>query len=182
MAEWWAGGESIPVERVLREWVEREARKEQYPDADPAGWGRGRLVSELTETYEEPAEPVLDDALDWRAVDLIGEQLGDLGTFPEPAWDRLSGDGTVAGAINRGADSKVSEAFPKAVEKIAWFAEHPDREFGAAVAWQRDGEWPPVLLDGNHRACGLHCAARQGASVRLTVHLGLESPPESRTG
>lgn len=177
MTDWWERGEPIAVETVLRGWIEREARKAQYPDADPIDWGRERLLRELTETYEEPAEPVVDDGLDWRAVELTGDELGELGTFPEPAWDHLAGDGTVAGAVTRLDDPTVADDFPDAAEKIVWFAEHADEEFGAAVAWQRNGGWPPVLLDGNHRACGAHRAAREERTISLTVHLGVRSSP-----
>lgn len=177
MTDWWHRGRSVDAETVLREWVEREARKAEYPEADTGGWDRERLLSALTDTYEEPAEPVAGETLDWRAVELTGAELGELGTFPEPAWDRLSGDGTVSGAVDRTEESSVVADFPDAAEKIAWFAEHAEQEFGAAVVWHRDGEWPPVLLDGNHRACGVHRASRTGAAVSLTVHLGYESLP-----
>ncbi len=177
MTDWIDRGECVAVETVLREWVEREARKEAYPDADPADWERERLLHELTDSYEEPAEPVVEDRLDWYAVELDGEELGDLGTFPEPAWDVLSGDGTVAGAVEQLNDPTVVDDFPGAAEKVDWFAENAGSEFGAAVAWQRDDEWPPRLLDGNHRACGFHRAAREGRTVSLTVHLGVASPP-----
>ena len=177
MTDWWDRGEPIHVETVLREWVEREARKAEYPDADPADWGRERLQAELTERYEEPAEPVVADRLDWYKVDLTGDELGNLGTFPEPAWDHLASDGTVAGAVERLDDPTVAEDFPDAAAKIEEFAAHADGELGAAVAWQRDEEWPPRLLDGNHRACGVHRAAQDGESVGFTVHLGVESTP-----
>ncbi|NHX34945.1 MULTISPECIES: hypothetical protein [Halolamina] len=177
MTDWIERGASVAVETVLREWIEREARKEQYPDADPTDWDRERLRRELTDTYGEPAEPVVDGRLDWRAVELTGGELGELGTFPEPAWDHLAGDGTVAGAVTRLDDPVVVDDFPDAAEKIAWFAEHADEEFGAAVAWQQTDEWPPVLLDGNHRACGAHRAAREGEGVTLELHLGYESLP-----
>lgn len=175
MTDWIERGEPVAVETVLRDWIKREARKDAYPDADPADWERERLLRELTDTYEEPAEPVVDDRLHWRAVELTGDELGRLGTFPEPAWDHLSGDGTVAGAVERLDDPSVVDDFPDAAAKITWFAAHNHEAFGAAVAWQRDGEWPPRLLDGNHRACGLHRAAEQGETVSLTVHLGVES-------
>lgn len=171
MTDWSERCEPIDAEVVLREWIEREARKESYPDADPGDWSHERLVTELSDTYEEPVDPVADPDLDWQAVRLDGEALGTLGTFPEPAWDRLSGDGTVAGAVERVSDPAVAADFPDAAEKIRWFAAHPEHEYGAAVAWQRDGEGPPVLLDGNHRACGLHRAARDGRPVSLAVHI-----------
>lgn len=177
MTDWWHRGRSIDAETVLRDWVEREARKAAYPDADAGGWDGEQLLTALTDTYEEPAEPVADETLDWRAVELTGAELGELGVFPEPAWDRLSGDGTVSGAADRIEKPSVVVDFPAAAEKIAWFAAHPEREFGAAVAWQRDSEWPPVLLDGNHRACGTHRASKTGTAVSLTVHLGAESLP-----
>ena len=178
MVEWRARGDPVAVETVLREWVKREARKPQYPDADPGEWHRERLATELAETYEEPVDPVLEDRLDWRAVTLSGEELGRLGTFPEPSWARFSGDGTVAGAVDRLSQPEVAAEFPDATEKIEWFAERPTTEFGAAVAWQRDGDWPPVLLDGNHRACGIHEAARRGTESAVVVHLGYEVLPE----
>ena len=177
MTDWAERGEPVAVETVLREWVEREARKDEYPDADPSGWSRERLLRELTATYEEPAEPVVDDDLDWYAVELAGEELGELGTFPGSGWAWLSGDGTVAGAVERLDDPAVAADCPDAAETVDWFAAHADRKFGAAVAWQRDDEWPPRLLDGNHRACGFHRAARDGNPVSLTVHLGVSSPP-----
>jgi hypothetical protein len=172
VTDWIERGEPIPVETVLREWVDREARKDAYPDADPAGWDRERLLQDLTETYEEPAEPVVD-GLEWYVVELDGDEVGELGTFPGSGWEWLSEDGTVAGAVERLDDQSIAAAAPDAAEKVAWFAEHPAREFGAAVAWQRDGEWPPRLLDGNHRACGSYRAARDGEDVSLTVHLGV---------
>ena len=177
MPDWIERADPVPVETVLREWIRREARKDEYPDADPADWERERLLHELTDSYEEPAEPVVDDALDWYAVELDGEELGGIGTFPEPAWDLLSGDGTVAGAVEQLDDPAVVDDFPGAAEKVDWFADHAAESFGAAVAWQRDDEWPPRLLDGNHRACGFHRAARDGNPVSLTVHLGVSSPP-----
>jgi len=178
MTGWWKCGESITIEEVLREWVEREARNDEYPDADSSGWDHERLVAELGDTYKEPVDPVDDPALDWKAVQLDGEEVGELGTFPEPAWDRLSGDSTVSGAVERLRDPAVAEQFPGATKKIEWFTEHIEsRAFDAAVLWQRDGKWPPVLLDGNHRACAAHWTAREGAEPTVTVHLGYETLP-----
>jgi hypothetical protein len=177
MSDWWHRGRGIDAETVLREWVEREARKDGYPDADPTGWDRERAFTALTDTYEEPADPVVEERLDWRAVELSGAELGDLGPFPGSGWAWLSAEGTMADAVTRLEDPSVAAECPDAAAKVAWFAEHADQEFGAAVAWQREGEWPPVLLDGNHRACGLHRASRAGAAVSLTVHLGVESLP-----
>lgn len=173
MTDWTERGEPIAVETVLREWVEREARKDAYPDADPADWDRDRLLQELTDTYEEPAEPVVD-GLEWYAVELDGDEAGALGTFPGSGWEWLSEDGTVAGAVERLDDESVAREVPDAAEHVDWFAAHPDCEFGAAVAYQRDDEWPPRLLDGNHRACGTYRAARRGEDASLTVHLGVE--------
>ncbi|WP_348606739.1 hypothetical protein [Halobaculum rarum] len=48
----------------------------------------------------------------------------------------------------------------------------------ALVARQFDEEWPPALLEGNHRACAAHRAAREGSSVEVTVHLGHETTIE----
>ena len=173
MTDWTERGEAISVETVLREWVDREARKDAYPDADPAGWDRERLLRELIETYEEPAEPVVDGR-EWYTVEFDGDEVGELGTFPGSGWEWLAEDGTVASAVERLDDESVAGEVPDAAEKVAWFAEHPGREFGAAVAWQPDGEWPPRLLDGNHRACGTYRAARSGEDASLTVHLGVE--------
>ncbi len=165
MTEWWERGDPIAVETVLHEWVEREARKDEYPDADPAGWERERLRRALTDSYEEPADPVGEERLDWRAIKLTGAELGELGPFPGSGWEWLSAGGSIADAVTRLDDPAVAAECPDAAEQVAWVAEHADREFGSAVALEREGEWPPVLLDGNHRACGLHRASRAGATV-----------------
>lgn len=171
------GVRRVTFETVLRAWVRRETRPVGSPDADPADWSVGTLQAELERTFGEPAGVARNSAA-WVAVDLDGEALGDLGVFPEPAWQRFSGDGTVRGAVDRfirEPDAAETE-FPDATRTIRGFRERlPGPDLGAAVAQQWPDDPPPRLLDGNHRACAVHWAAREGADVSLTVHLGHET-------
>jgi hypothetical protein len=170
--------ESLTQAETLRRWVEREREKEEYPDADPSGWSNERLVHELEETYDEPAGAATRGTPTWTAVTLDGAEVGGLDAFPACGWDALSGDGQIADAVDRLRSESLSEAFPDATDAIAWFrsAYRDERSFGGLVARQFDGEWPPVLLEGNHRACAAGWLAREGHHVSVTVHLGHEQP------
>lgn len=168
---------------MFREWVRRETDKPETAGRDPTGWDRDRAIRVLAETFDEPARPAAAGEPTWHAVTLSGAELGRLGTFPEPAWDRLSGDGTVAGAVDRfAAADGVESSFPSATETVRELRAAATTELGAAVARAVDGDgeptetWPPRLLDGNHRACAVHWAARRGASASLTVHLAHDRP------
>ncbi|MEZ3144145.1 hypothetical protein [Halobaculum sp. MBLA0143] len=175
--------EPLSPATVFREWIRRETDKSETPDRDPTGWDRDRAIRVLAETFDEPARPAATGEPVWHAVTLSGAELGALGTFPEPAWDRLSDDGTVAGAVDRfAAADGVESSFPGATETVRAMRPAATTELGAAVARAVDGDgeptgsWPPRLLDGNHRACAVHWAARQGASTSLTVHLAHDRP------
>ena len=177
---------SVSPATVYREWIRREADKPETPDRDPTGWDRDRALRVLAETFDEPARPAADGEPTWHAVTLSGAELGVLGTFPESAWDRLSGDGTVAGAVDRfAADDGVASAFPGATETVRALQTAATADLGAAVARPvaADGEpaatWPPRLSDGDLRGCTVHWAARDGVAAS-TVHLAHDRPLSAR--
>lgn len=164
---------------ALRRWVSREAEKDEYPAVDPSVWDRDRLVRELESTFDEPVPAATRDSPTWLSITLDAEEVGKLDPFPGPGWSALSKDGTVSDAVERLRSRDLTEEFPRATAKIDEFrTEPPAGGFGALLARQ-DGEWPPVLLDGNHRACAVHWLSREGDSNVVTVHLAVEDSPET---
>jgi hypothetical protein len=162
---------------VFRRWVRRERRKSEYPDADPDEWDVDRLRDELEATVDEPAEPASRGSPTWTTVVVDGGEVGEFDAFPACGWDTLTNDGTIADAVDRLVDEDLSESYPDLTESVAAFREgYPEADYGALVARQFDDEWPPILLEGNHRSCAAHLAAREGSHVELEVHLGHERP------
>jgi len=89
----------------------------------------------------------------------------------------MTGGETLAGAIDRMQAGEFDVDFPEFVEKISSMRhQYPDHTFGAAVVRQYDEFWPPVMLDGNHRAWAAILAVRDGLDVEIEVHVGHESP------
>lgn len=171
------GDPGITETAVFRRWVRRETRKDAYPDADPDGWDGRRLQRELEETYDEPAAPASRGSPEWTSLTVPGRELGSFDAFPACGWDALSNDGTIGDAVDRLQGEDLAEEFPDATRTVEWFRDqYPEGAFGALVVRQYDEAWPPVVLEGNHRACGAHWASREGASVSLEVHLGHERP------
>jgi hypothetical protein len=178
----------VTEERVLRAWVRREARKSAYPGADPTDWDRDRLLTALSETYDEPAATAVEEASTWTALRLSGSAVGDLAPFPGSGWTALADDGRIAAAVDRLQSEDLAAEFPDATASIDWFRTAlPEREFGGLVALARAGEWPPILLEGNHRACAANWLAREAETeaededdrsdpLTLTVHLAHGRP------
>lgn len=163
----------LSQEEVFRRWILREVPKEQYPDADPSDWDTTHLLHELEESYEEPAEAAARGSPNWFSITVDGAEIGKFDAFPACGWDELSENGTIRKVVDRLQSENIKDEFPKAVSKISEFKRmYPEQDFGAIVARQYDGDWPPILLEGNHRACAAHWASRQGVSVELTVHIG----------
>lgn len=167
---------TLDLETVLREWVHREARKTEYPDADPMEWDGQRLTSELKTTYEEPVQYATVRTSAWTELVVSGSEIGKFDPYPSIGCNWLTGGTTLAGAIERMETEDLSEAAPEFVEKVSTFRQQcPDHEFGAVVVRQFDETWPPVTLDGNHRAWAAIVAARDGLDVEVSVHLGHET-------
>lgn len=163
---------------VLRAWVRREARKPDYPapDGELEGLDHETLVATLEETYDEPAEAATAGDPTWLTLEVSGTALGDLRVFPACGWDELAADGTVRDAVS-GLQERGPTAFPDATAAVRTFrSQLPGASLGALVAREVDGEWPPVLLEGNHRACAAHWAAREGEACSLPVHLAITRP------
>lgn len=168
---------TLDLETVLREWVRREARKTEYPDADPTEWEEQRLTSELETTYEEPVQYATVRTPAWTELVVSGSEIEKFDPYPSIGCNWLTGGTTLAGAIERMESEGLSEAAPKFVEKVSKLRQqYPDHEFGAVVVRQFDETWPPVTLDGNHRAWAAIVAARDGLDVEVSVHLGHETP------
>lgn len=168
---------TLDVEAVLREWVRREARKTEYPDADPDEWGEERLVSELRTTYEEPVQYVTFRAPEWTELVVSGSEIGKFDPYPSIGCNWLTGGKTLSGAIDRMQTGDLAEDSPDFIEKVFTFRrQYPHHDFGAVVVRQCEEFWPPVMLDGNHRAWAAIIAAREGQDVELRVHIGHETP------
>ncbi|MXR20425.1 hypothetical protein [Halobacterium bonnevillei] len=168
---------SLDVTEVLRQWIRREAEKEGYPNTDPSGWDNERLVSELRTTYDEPVQYATFRAPEWTTLVVSGFELGKFDPYPSIGCNWLTGGKTLAGAIERLQARALDEDFPDFVAKISSLRhQYPDHAFGAVVVRQYDEFWPPVVLDGNHRAWAAILAARDGLGVELEVHVGHESP------
>lgn len=163
----------IPQERILRDWVKREEQKEIYPDATFDEWGRSRLVSELEQTYDEPAEAAVRESPSWASIEVSGHEVGKFDAFPACGWDKISNNGTISDVIDNLQSEQAQSEFLTATKKISKFKRLlPNNNLGAIVARQFNKEWPPVILEGNHRACAAHWLAREEVSVQLRVHLG----------
>lgn len=172
---------TLDVETVLREWVHREARKTEYPDADPDEWDEERLVSELRTTYDEPVQYATVRAPEWTELVVSGAELGQFDPYPSIGCNWVTGGNPLGGAVDRLQNGDLIEECPEVVEKISRFRRrYPDHEFGAVVVRQYDECWPPVTLDGNHRAWAAILAARDGLDVELRVHIGHETPLDER--
>ncbi|TKX83967.1 hypothetical protein EXE43_21440 [Halorubrum sp. SS5] len=141
------------------------------------GWDERRLVSELETTYEEPVQYATFGETTWSEIAVSGSTIGQSDPYPSIGCNWLTGGGTLAGAVERIQTEDLSDDAPNFVEKVSAFRQQcPDHEFGAVVVRQYDESWPPVTLDGNHRAWGAIWAASEGLDVELTVHLGHETP------
>lgn len=168
---------TLALTDVLREWVLREAQKTDYPDADPSDWDKERLISELKTTYDEPVQYATFRAPAWTTLTVSGSELGKFDPYPSIGCNWVTGGKTLAGAIDRMQTGDLREESPELGEQILTFRrQFPDLEPGAVVVRQYTECWPPVTLDGNHRAWAANLAAREGLDVELTVHLGHETP------
>jgi len=168
---------SLDITEVFRQWILREAQKEEYPDADPSGWDKERLVSKLGTTYDEPVQYATFRAPQWTTLVVRGSELGKFDPYPSIGCNWMTGGETLAGAIDRMQAGEFDVDFPEFVEKISSMRhQYPDHTFGAAVVRQYDEFWPPVMLDGNHRAWAAILAVRDGLDVEIEVHVGHESP------
>jgi hypothetical protein len=168
---------TLDFETVLRDWVCREARKAAYPAADPGEWDEQRLISDLRTTYEEPVQYATFRAPAWTELIVSGSEIGKFDPYPSIDCNWLTGGTTLAGAIDRMQTGDLSDAAPDFIEKVSMFRQqYPDHEFGAVVVRQYEESWPPVVLDGNHRAWAAILAAREGLDVELSVHVGHETP------
>jgi hypothetical protein len=168
---------TLDLKAVLREWVGREAEKAEYPDADPEEWDEQRLISNLKTTYKEPVQYATFRAPAWTKIVVEGSEIGKFDPYPSIDCNWLTGGQTLAGAIDRMQTEDLSGAAPEFVERVsACRQQYPDHTFGAVVVRQYEEFWPPVTLDGNHRAWAAILAAREGLDVELTVHLGHEMP------
>lgn len=168
---------SLDITEVLRQWILREAQKEEYPDTNPSGWDKERLVSELRTMYDEPVQYATFRPPEWTTLVVRGSELGKFDPYPSIGCNWMTGGKTLAGAIDRMQAGEFDEELPDFVEKISTFRhQYPDHAFGAVVVRQCDEFWPPVMLDGNHRALAAILAARDGLGVELKVHVGHESP------
>jgi hypothetical protein len=168
---------SIDVTEVLRQWVLREAEKQEYPAADPSGWDTERLVTELGTTYDEPVQYATFRTPRWTTVAVSGSELGKFDPYPSIGCHWLTGGKTLAGAIDRIQAGELAEECPEFADTISKFRqEFPDHRFGPIVVRHCEEFWPPVTLDGNHRAWAAILAARDGLDVELEVHVGYETP------
>jgi hypothetical protein len=167
----------LSITEVLRQWILREAQKEAYPAADPSNWDTERLVSELETTYEEPVQYATFRAPAWTTLVVSGSELGKFDPYPSIGCNWLAGGTTLAGGIDRLQAGDLDDDASEFVEKISTLRrQYPDHQFGAVIVRQYDEFWPPVTLDGNHRAWAAILAARDGLDVELEVHVGHESP------
>ncbi len=166
----------LDITEVLRQWILREAQKEAYPAADPSGWDRERLVSELRTTYDEPVQYATFGAPDWTTLVVRGSELGKFDPYPSIGCNWLTGGKTLAGAIDRLQAGELDDEASDFVAKVSTLRrQFPDHGFGAVIVRQYEEFWPPVTLDGNHRAWAAILAARDGLDVALEVHVGHES-------
>jgi hypothetical protein len=164
------------ITEVLRQWIRREAQKEAYPAADPSDWERERLVAELEKTYDEPIRYATFRAPAWTTLVVSGSELGKFDPYPSIGCNWVAGGGTLAGAVDRLQAGDLDDDAADFVAKVSAFRRQlPKHRFGVIVVRQYDEFWPPVTLDGNHRACAAILAAREGLDVEIEVHVGHES-------
>lgn len=169
-------GTSLDITEVIRQWILREAEKEEYPSTNPSGRDKARLVSELRTTYDEPVQYATFRAPEWTKLVVSGSELGKFDPYPSIGCNWLAGGKTLLGAIDRLQAGEFDEDFPEFVERISSLRrQYPDHAFGAVVVRQYDEFWPPVMIDGNHRAWAAILAAKDGLDVELEVHVGHES-------
>lgn len=169
----------LTLREVLHRWVLREAEKEQYPDAEPSNWSEERLPEELETTYEEPVGYAAFRTPEWTSFVISGDEVGKFNPYPSIGCNAFTGHGTLSRAIDRLETEDIAANYPDAVEKIARIRRlYPDRDLGAVVVRQYKEFWPPVALDGNHRAWAAVQASWDDVDVELTVHFGHELPLE----
>ena len=153
----------------------REARKPGYPDADPDQWDKQRLVSERRTTYDEPVQYATVRQPAWTTLLVSGSELGKLDPYPSIGWNWMTGGEPLSGAIDRLQAGDLVEECPGSIETVASFRrQYPDHTVGAIVVRHYEECWPPVTLDGNHRALAALVAAREHVDVELTAHIGHE--------
>ena len=111
--------DNLDLNEVLQEWVIREAKKEQYPNADPAEWEEERLVHELKTTYEEPVNYAIFRDPDWSSLIISGSQIGKFDPYPSIGCNAFTGKETLSGAIDRLQTENIADDYPNAVEKIS---------------------------------------------------------------
>lgn len=170
---------SLDITEVLRQWIIRESQKEEYPSGNPSGWDKQRLVSELKTTYGEPVQYATFRAAEWTSLVVSGSELGKFDPYPSIGCNWITGGNTLAGGIDRLQEGMFEEDLQNFCEKISTFRhQYSDHPFGAVVVRQYDEFWPPVMLDGNHRAWAAILAARDGLDVELEIQIGHESPLE----
>ncbi|MFB6269835.1 MAG: hypothetical protein ABEH83_07815 [Halobacterium sp.] len=168
---------SLDLREVLRQWIRREAQKEEYPNANPAGWEKERLVAELRTTYDEPVQYATFREAEWTTLVVSGSELGKFDPYPSIGCNWLTGGETLRGTIDKLQAGEFDEELPDFVENISTLRhQYPDHALGAVVVRQYDEFWPPVMLDGNHRTWAAILAARDDSDVELEVHVGHESP------
>ncbi|MFC4405847.1 hypothetical protein [Haloarchaeobius iranensis] len=110
---------------------------------------------------------------------MSGSELGKFDPYPSIGCNWLTGGRTLAGAVDRLQAGAFDDELPDFVEKISTLRrQFPDHGFGPVIVRQYEECWPPVTLDGNHRAWAAILAARDGLDVELDVHVGHESPLE----
>ena len=166
----------MDIREVLRQWIRRESQKDEYPAVEPSGWDRDRLVAKLETTYDEPVQYATFRTPDWAAFTVRGSELGKFDPYPSIGWNWLTGGKTLAGAVDRLQAGELEDECPGIVEKVSTLRhQHPDCRFGPIIVRQYEECWPPVALDGNHRALAAILAARDGLEVAVEVHLGHES-------
>ncbi|WP_435347088.1 hypothetical protein [Haloarchaeobius sp. HRN-SO-5] len=126
------------------------------------GLGRGeRLVSELETAYDEPVQYATFRAPEWTRLVVSGSELGKFDPYPSIGCNWLTGGDTLAGAVDRLQAGEFDDEFPGVVEKIATLRrQFPDHGIDAVIVRQYEKIWPPVTLDGNHRARAAILAAR----------------------
>ncbi len=166
--------ERLEEQTVLRRWIRREAMKDQYPNARPRDWSRERLLTELTETYDEPARWALADNPTWIRKRVSGSTLGGYNHWPGSSWDPFSDSGQVSDVVDRLSRDRFASKYPDFYERVQVFRHAiPDTDLGALVGRITPTAEQPTLLDGNHRSLAAHWEARADTVCELEVHLAI---------
>lgn len=162
---------------VLRAWIARETRKPGYRTVDPATVPDEWVGTVLAAEFDEPVDAAMRGDPTWYVLTVDGAAMGEFAAFPASGWDTLSKEGTIGDAVDRLVGEDLEDAYPDAIESIREFRGlYPEQSFGGVLARQFDDGWPPVMLDGNHRACAVHWLAREGIEVEVDVYLGVVDP------